>query len=157
MTANCRYKEQQAMGRNMSSLFMRFFLAVFCLVLAMLTGDGLIGDNLLYIVAGFMIVVSVLLFFIDHLSIVVTDDELVLSRTFRKKEVRIPLDEITGAAVENYSRYLINYPSFNLHNGNEVRFYTFGNKAVRLKFNDMDDHVIGTDRPDELLRALLKE
>ncbi len=156
MTGSYRYREQQALGRNMSSLFMRFFLAIFCVVLAMLTGDGLIGDNLLYIVAGFMVVVSVLLFFMDHLSIVVTDDELILSRTFRRNEVRISLNEIKDATVESYSRYLINYPSFNLHTGSEVRFYTFGKKAVRLTFNDRDDHVIGTNSPDELLRALLK-
>lgn len=150
------YKEAQALGRNMSSLFMRIFLALFCLVLALLTGDERFSNELLFIVAGLMIFVSAVLFFIDHLSIVVTDDELILSRTFRKTEVRIPLNEITDVSCERYSRYLINYPSFNLHTGNEVRFYTYGSDAVRLTFSERDDHVIGTGDPDELLRALLR-
>ena len=151
------YKEVQSLGRNMSSLFMRIFLALFCLVLALVTGDEQFSNELLFIVAGIMIVVSVVLLFINHLSIEVTDDEMILSRTFRRTEVRIPLNEITGVSREKYSRYLINYPSFNLHTGNEVRFFTYGNDAVRITFNDRDDHVIGTGRPDELLRVLLRK
>ena len=82
------YKEVQVLGRNMSSLLMRVFLALFCLGLAMLTGDDRFSNDLLYLVAGLMIVVSVLLLFINHLSIEINGDELVLSRTFRRTNGR---------------------------------------------------------------------
>jgi hypothetical protein len=154
MKEGVRYKEVQVLGRNMSSLLMRIFLALFCLALAMLTGDERISNDLLFLVAGFMIVVSMVLLFINHLTIEITGEELVLSRTFRRKEVRIPLTEIKSTARENYSRYFINYPSFNLHSGNEVKFYTYGKYAVRLTFSDMDDHIIGTADPDEFISAL---
>ena len=70
------------------------------------------------------------------------------------RKVRIDLEGIVSAKKIRLKPSIFNRPVYNLHNRGRIRFYTYGNDAVELTARDGLVYRIGTQRPDELLRAI---
>ena len=56
-----------------------------------------------------------------------------------------------------YSRYLFNNPVYNLHSKGFIRFYAAGRDAIYLTDRDGLVYIIGSQHPNELLRAIQEE
>ena len=148
------FDEKQNLGFNKSSLSLRMALAVFCFSLAWFIKSPGVNTDLLFLLGVFVLVISVVLLFITHLRTRVTSEQVILSRTFGSTKVEIPVTNIKEVDKVSYSRYLINYPVFNLHSNGTRKFYTGGSDAVLIVTGDGSRYLIGSQKAGELVSAI---
>jgi len=71
--------------------------------------------------------------------------------------VKIDLNSIVKVEKGSYSRYFFNNPVYNLHKKGTIRFFTSGNDAIHLTDRDGLVYIIGSQRVNELERAIREE
>jgi hypothetical protein len=148
------FDEKQYLGYNKASLSMRIFLAIFCFTLAWFTDSPAINGGLLFLLGIVILAVSVILLFVTHLRTQINNDKLILTRMLRTYKLVIDISELQKVEKIKYSKYLINYPAYNLHYKNTIRFYTGGDFAVKLVMKDGPEYIIGTQQPDRFAEQL---
>jgi len=153
------YEEKQYLGYNKSSLSLRIFMAIFCFVLAWFSDSPVVNGGLLFLLGITILVISVLLLFVTHLKTQLKDGKLLLTRILGTYRIEIDLSKLISVEKVEYSRYKINYPAYNLHTKNDIRFFTGGKYAVKIQIKDQPHYVIGSQNPDlfvERLNQLIK-
>lgn len=101
-----------------------------------------------------IIVISILLVFVMHMSTRVNPQSLIIDGLWTARKVKIDLHAITKVEKVKYSKYPLNRPKYNLHRKGKIKFYVRGNDAVQLTDRDGLKYIIGTQRADELVTVL---
>lgn len=148
------FEEKQYLGYNKSSLSLRIFMAIFCFVLAWFSDSPVVNGGLLFLLGIVILVISVLLLFVTHLKTELIDNKLTLTRIFGTYRIDVDLSNIISAEKVEYSKYKINYPAYNLHTKNDIRFFTGGKYAVKIEIKDQSNYIIGSQNPELLVERL---
>lgn len=148
------FEERQYIGTNKSTLSLRIFLAIFCFVAYNYTDVPEVNGDLLFFLGVAILVISVILLFVTHLHTSVIKGAIMLDGFWGNRKVKIPVDSLVAAEVTRYSTYIINNPVYNLHRDGVIKFYTGGKDAVKITDRDGMIYLIGTHKPEELLRVI---
>ncbi|HEU4719044.1 MAG TPA: hypothetical protein VFU15_14470 [Bacteroidia bacterium] len=164
------FEEKQFIGMNRHSILRRLLFSVFCFVayywsenpkpvnLALFRiGEypGKDHSGQLFFVLGISILfLSALLLFIIHMRTKVIPTAIIIDGFLSARKVRIDLSGISEVKKIKLKPSFFNRPVYNLHNKGRIRFYTHGNEAIELLTRDGIIYRIGTQRPDELKRAI---
>ncbi len=173
MKENVLFQEKQYLGSNKQSIFRRLVLVIFCFAayywsenpkpvdvsgihIGSYPIDDIPNSGELFFIMGMVILVSsTVMIFILHIKTTVVGDSVVLDGLWTSRKVKIILDTIVKAEKVDYSKYSFNRPAYNLHHRGKIKFYTSGKHAVELTDKDGLRYRIGTQRPDELLNAIM--
>ncbi len=155
MSHNYAFLEKQYLGFNRFGLVRRIVIMLFCFIFYFASDDtqGDTADLFFYLGMG-ILVISGGAMLISHLETKVDGNNLILSGPMTHKKVKIDVTSISEISIEPYSKFLMNRPMFNLHRKDARRFYTHGNRCVSFISPDGENMKIGTQRPEELKRAL---
>jgi hypothetical protein len=151
--------EKHYLGREWIPVTIRLVLAIFCFAaytFNFFTNAGEKADILAVVGFG-IIIISIIMGFLLHFRTRVINKSVLVDGLWTTKLVKIDLNSIVKAEKEVYSRYLFNNPVYNLHNKGTIRFYTSGRDAIHLTDRDGLVYIIGSQRPDEFLRAIQEE
>ena len=148
------FDERQYLGYNKSSLSLRIFLAIFCFILAWFTKSPAINGGLLFLLGIVILGISVLLLFVTHLHTQLSENKIILTRLLRTNKIEIDITNLIKVEKIKYSKYLVNYPVYNLHQKNHLKFYTGGTYAVKLVMKEGPEYIIGSQNPDRLVELL---
>jgi len=151
------YLEKQYLGREFIPLTIRLVLAMLCFAVYFFTGRNERNADLLVVVGFAIIIISIVMGFLVHFSTRVQNKSILLNGLWTTRLVKIDLNSIVKVEKSPYSRYFINNPVYNLHTNGSIRFYTAGNEAVHLTDRDGLVYIIGSQHPNELLRAIQQE
>lgn len=147
--------EKQYLGREFIPITIRLVMSMFCFAAYFFTDQR---SNDLLVVLGFAIlVISIILGFLLHFRTRVINKSILLDGLWTTRLVKIDLNSIVKAEKGEYSRYLFNNPVYNLHTKGTIRFYTGGKEAIHLTDRDGLVYIIGSQHPNEFLRAILTE
>lgn len=150
------YIENQYLGRDRGWISVRILLALFCFFAYYLNLDNE-KNNRIFLVAGCAIlIVSLIMLFMVHYRITVTDNSIILSGLWTTRLVKIDLKCISKVERKPYSNFLINNPVYNLHQKGKIRFYAGGKEAVWITDRDGLIYIIGSRRAQELLETLYR-
>ncbi len=165
-----KFEEQQYHGLNRHSLVRRLLLAVFCFVTyywsenpkPVVVGELRIGEypgdvqygTLFFVLGIAMIALSVLLLFVPHMKVLVSETEIILQGKFPPRMVRIPLSAIQSVRKVQIRPSIFNRPVFNLLTKNRVRFYTWGNEMIEITSKEGQVYRIGTQKANEFYTRL---
>ncbi len=166
-----KFEEQQYHGLNRHSIVRRLLLSVFCFVTYYWSenpkpvdvGEIHIGEypgdvqyGTLFFVLGLgLLALSVILLFIPHMKVQVTEGEVVLHGKFPPRLVSIPISSIASVRKVHIRPSIFNRPVFNLLTKGRVRFYTWGNEMIEITSKEGKIFRIGTQKSNEL-HTLLK-
>jgi hypothetical protein len=149
--------EKQYLGREFIPITIRLVMSMFCFAAYFFT-DAKANNNDLLVVVGFAIlVISIIMGFLLHFRTRVINKSVLLDGLWTTRLVKIDLNSIVKAEKGDYSRYLFNNPVYNLHSKGTIRFYTGGKEAIHLTDRDGLEYIIGSQHPNEFLRAILAE
>lgn len=157
MSTSPRFEEKQFIGANKHTLTLRIFLSLFCFTVYFYSDIPEQGGDLLFFMGAAIMVISVILLFVTHLHTVVHDGYLILTGILGTRKVKVRLDTIVDIERTRYSTYIINNPVYNLHVDGTIRFYTGGADAIRLTDREGLVYLIGTHKPEELLRVIREQ
>ncbi len=149
------YLENQYLGRDRGWLTVRLILALFCFVAFYINLDRETDSQLFFIVGLAIVVVSVVMMYMLHYRIVVDQGQLILNGLWTNKVIRLDLNHIIAVKAKPYSTFFINNPVYNLHQKGRIRFYAGGKDAIWLTDRNGVVYIVGTQRPKELLQAIL--
>lgn len=166
-----KFEEQQYHGLNRHSIVRRLLLSVFCFVtyywsenpkpvnvanihIGEYPGDVQYG-TLFFVLGLALLALSVMLLFVPHMKVQVSETEIILHGKFPPRVVRIQLSAISSVRKIHIRPSIFNRPVFNLLTKGRVRFYTWGNEMVEITSKEGQVYRIGTQKANEL-RALLK-
>ncbi|CAN5444885.1 hypothetical protein BH11BAC2_BH11BAC2_01270 [soil metagenome] len=155
MAPQVQFEEKQFLGFNTYSIVRRMVLAIFCFVSFYYTENRMENAGVLFLTGIIILVGSIVLLFVKYLQIRITSDQLMLTGMWKSQQINIPFMDIVQVEKTIYSKYNMNNPAFNVHEENEVKFYTAGKDAIRVRLKNGSDLLIGTYRAEELSRALL--
>tara|TARA_B100001250_G_scaffold252016_1_gene216707 strand:- start:297 stop:773 length:477 start_codon:yes stop_codon:yes gene_type:complete len=148
------FSEKQYLGLNKMALTRRLALSIFCFI-AYYWRENHNKEGELYFVIGIAILVfSVLLFFILHFQTKVSNGSIILDGLWTSRKIKIDIASLVSVKKVNYSKYIINRAVYNLHVKGTIRFYTRGNDAVELVDRDGLVYLLGSQRAEELSRAI---
>lgn len=166
-----KFEEQQYHGLNRHSIVRRLLLSVFCFVTYYWSenpkpvdvGEIHIGEypgdvqyGALFFVLGLaMLALSVILLFVPHMKVQLSDSEIILHGKFPPRVVRIQLNAIESVRKVIIRPSIFNRPVFNLLTKGRVRFYTWGSEMIEITSKEGQVYRIGTQKANELC-ALLK-
>lgn len=150
------FEERQFIGYNKHTLSLRLFLAIFCFVAYYFTDIPEVNGDLLFFLGIAILIISVILLFVTHIHTVIDDKHIRIDGFMKSGKVLIPVDQVSNAEKTPYSKYLINYPVYNLHKNGTIRFYTGGHEAVLITMRDGSAYLIGSKKAGELV-AVLRE
>lgn len=146
--------EKQYLGLNKMSLTRRLALAVFCFI-AYYWRENHNKEGELYFFLGIaIIIISILLFFVLHFETRVINGSVILEGLWTSRKVKIDTASLLTVKQVDYSKYIINRSVYNLHFKGKIRFYTRGTHAVELTDKDGLIYLIGSQKPEELSRAI---
>ncbi|MHC8948144.1 hypothetical protein [Sphingobacterium hungaricum] len=148
------FQEKQYLGRDKTWISVRLILALFCFSAYYLNLDHLASSQLFFIVGASIIVVSIIMMYMINYKTEVTPNFLTLSGLWSTSLVKIDLNSIVKVEKKPYSTYFFNNPVYNLHKNGKIRFYSDGRDAVWLTDRDGLIYIIGTQRADELVKAV---
>ena len=149
--------EKQYLGREFIPITIRLVMSMFCFAAYFFT-DAKANNNDLLVVVGFAIlVISIIMGFLLHFRTRVINKSVLLDGLWTTRLVKIDLNSIVKAEKGDYSRYLFNNPVYNLHSKGTIRFYTGGKEAIHLTDRDGLVYIIGSQQPNEFLRAIHAE
>jgi len=147
--------EKQYLGREFIPITIRLVMSMFCFAAYFFTDER---SNGLLVVVGFAIlVISIIMGFLLHFRTRVINKSILLDGLWTTRLVKIDLNGIVKAEKGEYSRYLFNNPVYNLHTKGTIRFYTGGKEAIHLTDRDGLVYIVGSQHPNEFLRAILAE
>ena len=104
-----------------------------------------------------IILFSVLLFFVLHFQTKVFNGSIILDGLWTSRKIKIDTSSIVSAEKVNYSKYIINFPVYNLYYKGTIRFYTRSKDAVKLTDKDGLIYMIGSQRAEELCQVVNKK
>ncbi len=157
MESKILFEEKQYLGFNTYSISRRVVLAIFCFVAYYYTENREQNGDLLFLVGIFILVISVVLLFVKHLHITVTENSIVLKGMWRTRLVKIDRISIVNVEKTVYSNYHLNNPAFNVHSNNTIKFYSGGSDAIKITDREGLSYLIGTYRREEFYRALASQ
>jgi len=157
MSEKPNFMEKQYLGREWIPISIRLVMAIFCFVIYFFTGDRERNSDLLLVVGFGILIISVLMGFLLHFRTRVQNKSLMLDGLWTTRLVKIDLNSIVKVEKGTYSRYFFNNPVYNLHKKGTIRFYTSGNDAIHLTDRDGLVYIIGSQRANELERAIREE
>jgi len=149
--------EKQYLGREWIPITIRLVLAIFCFAIYFFTGERERNNDLLLVVGFGILIISVIMGFLLHFRTRVENKSVLLDGLWTTRLVKIDLNGIVKAEKGSYSRYIFNNPVYNLHKKGTIRFFTSGNDAIHLTDRDGLVYIIGSQRANELLRAIQQE
>jgi hypothetical protein len=149
--------EKQYLGREFIPLTIRLVMAIFCFAAYFLTDIGSNSNDLISVVGFAILVISIILGFLLHFRTRVVNKSVLLDGLWTTRLVKIDLNSIVKVEKSEYSRYLFNNPVYNLHSKGTIRFYTGGKYAIHLTDRDGLVYIIGSQHPNEFLRAIEAE
>ena len=149
--------EKQYLGRDFIPLTIRLVMAIFCFAAYFLTDIGSNSNDLIAVVGFAILVISIILGFLLHFRTRVINKSVLLDGLWTTRLVKIDLNGIVKVEKSEYSRYLFNNPVYNLHSKGTIRFYTGGKYAIHLTDRDGLVYIIGSQHPNEFLRAIEAE
>jgi hypothetical protein len=147
--------EKQYLGREFIPITIRLVMSMFCFAAYFFTDQR--SNDLLVVVGFAILVISIIMGFLLHFRTRVINKSILLDGLWTTRLVKIDLNGIVKAEKGEYSRYLFNNPVYNLHSKGTIRFYTGGKEAIHLTDRDGLVYVIGSQHPNEFLRAILAE
>lgn len=151
------FMEKQYLGREWIPISIRLVMAIFCFVIYFFTGDRERNSDLLLVVGFGILIISVLMGFLLHFRTRVKNNSVMLDGLWTTRLVKIDLNSIVKVEKGSYSRYFFNNPVYNLHKKGTIRFFTSGNDAIHLTDRDGLVYIIGSQRVNELERAIREE
>ncbi|MBS7564453.1 hypothetical protein KHS38_08540 [Mucilaginibacter sp. Bleaf8] len=152
------FTEKQYLGREWIPVTIRLVLAMICFALYFFTDYEIDRNADLLAVAGFgIIIISIIMGFLLHFRTRVMNKSILLDGLWTTRLVKIDLNSIVKVEKGDYSRYFFNNPVYNLHRKGTIRFFTAGNCAVHLTDRDGLVYIIGSQRMEELMRAIESE
>jgi hypothetical protein len=157
MNTAALFEEKQFIGTNKHTLTFRIFLSIVCFAVYFYTDLPDVNGDLLFFLGIAILVISVVLLFVTHLHTVVNEGSVILTGILGTRKVKVQLDTIVSAERTKYSTYIINNPVYNLHVDGTIKFYTGGSDAVKLTDRDGLVYLIGTHKPEELMRVIREQ
>jgi len=149
--------EKQYLGLNKVSLGSRLALATFCFLMYYWR-ENINKEGELFFFTGIAIILfSVLLFFVLHFQTQVFNGNIILDGLWTSRKIKIDTSSIVSAEKVNYSKYIINFPVYNLYYKGTIRFYTRSMDAVKLTDKDGLIYMIGSQRAEELCQVVNKK
>jgi len=165
-----KFEEQQFHGLNKHSIVRRTLLSVFCFLayywsenpkpvevgniqIGEYPGDVRYGE--LFFVLGLgLLALSVILLFVPHMKVQITEKEITLQGKFPPRVVKIPLSSIQSVRKVHIRPSVFNRPVFNLLTRGRVRFYTWGNEMIEITSKEGKIFRIGTHKTNEFYNLL---
>ena len=157
MSDKAEFTEKQYLGREFIPLTIRLVLAIFCFTAYFFTDIGSNKNDFIAIVGFAILFISIVLGFMLHFRTRVINKSILLDGLWTTRLVKIDLNSIVKVEKGAYSRYLFNNPVYNLHSKGTIRFYTGGKDAIHLTDRDGLEYIIGSQHPNEFLRAIEAE
>ncbi len=157
MSDNQPFLERQYLGREWIPITIRLVLAIFCFAIFFFTEERERSSDLLLVVGFAILIISVVLGFLLHFRTQVINKSVLLDGLWTTRLVKIDLNSIVKVEKGRYSKYFFNNPVYNLHKKGTIRFFTSGNDAIHLTDRDGLIYIIGSQRANELLRAIQEE
>ena len=151
------FTEKQYLGREFIPITIRLVLATFCFAIYLFTEEREKSGDLLIVVGFAIIIISIIMGFLLHFRTRVQNKSILLNGLWTTRLVKIDLNSIVKAEKGVYSRYLFNNPVYNLHSKGTIRFFTAGKEAIHLTDRDGLVYIIGSQHPNEFLRAIQAE
>src|SRR5476651_2433780 len=151
------FTEKQYLGREFIPLTIRLALAMFCFAVDFFTDERERSGDLLMVVGFAIIIISIIMGFLLHFQTQVINKSILLDGLWTTRLVKIDLNSIVKVEKGRYSRYFFNNPVYNLHKKGTIRFFTSGNDAIHLTDRDGLVYIIGSQRVNELERAIREE
>src|SRR5476649_641644 len=151
--------EKQYLGREWIPVTIRLVLAIFCFAAYTFNFFTNAQDkaDILAVVGFAIIIISILMGFLLHYRTRVQNKSVLIDGLWTTRLVKIDLNSIVKVEKDKYSKYLFNNPVYNLHQKGTIRFYTSGNDAIHLTDRDGLVYIIGSQRVNELERAIREE
>ncbi|MBW4891189.1 hypothetical protein KXQ82_15795 [Mucilaginibacter sp. HMF5004] len=157
MSDNHPFLEKQYLGREWIPITIRLVMAIFCFAIFFFTDERERSSDLLLVVGFAILIISAIMGFLLHFRTQVINKSILLDGLWTTRLVKIDLNSIVKIEKGVYSRYFFNNPVYNLHKRGTIRFYTSGNDAIHLTDRDGLVYIIGSQRANELLRAINEE
>jgi len=154
MTELYTYHEKQYLGRDYNFISIRMVMAIFCFIAYYWTENRERNGELLLVAGCGILTISVIMLFVLHYKTIVKNKAIILNGLWTTRLVKIDLNSIVKVEKEDYSKYFLNNPVYNLHRNGTIRFYAGGKDAVRLTDRDGLTYIIGTQRSLELFNAI---
>jgi len=154
MSDNQPFLEKQYLGREWIPITIRMVLAIFCFAIYFFTDERERNSDLLLVVGFAILIISVIMGFLLHFRTQVINKSILLNGLWTTRLVKIDLNSIVKVEKGNYSKYFFNNPVYNLHKRGTIRFFTSGNDAIHLTDRDGLVYIIGSQKANELLRAI---
>src|SRR5476651_695861 len=157
MSEKPAFIEKQYLGREFIPITIRLVLAMFCFAAYFFTDERERNGDLLVVVGFAILIISVIMGFLLHFRTQVINKSILLNGLWTTRLVKIDLNSIVKVEKGNYSKYFFNNPVYNLHKRGTIRFFTSGNDAIHLTDRDGLVYIIGSQRVNELERAIREE
>jgi hypothetical protein len=157
MSDKAVFLEKQYLGREWIPITIRLVLAIFCFAIYFFTGERELNNDLLLVVGFGILIISVIMGFLLHFRTSVQNGSVMMDGLWTTRLVKIDLNSIVKVEEGQYSRYFFNNPVYNLHKRGSIRFFTSGNDAIHLTDRDGLVYIIGSQRANELERAIKEE
>jgi hypothetical protein len=157
MSDKAVFLEKQYLGREWIPITIRLVLAIFCFAIYFFTGERELNNDLLLVVGFGILIISVIMGFLLHFRTSVQNGSVMMDGLWTTRLVKIDLNSIVKVEKGQYSRYFFNNPVYNLHKRGSIRFFTSGNDAIHLTDRDGLVYIIGSQRANELERAIKEE
>src|SRR6201991_2197833 len=151
------FVEKQYLGREFIPITIRLVLSMFCFAAYFFTDEREHNGGLLAVVGFAILIISIIMGFLLHFRTRVENKSILLDGLWTTRLVKIDLNSIVKVENAEYSRYLFNNPVYNLHSKGTIRFYTGGKSAIHLTARDGLVYIIGSQHPNEFLRAIQSE
>jgi hypothetical protein len=148
------YIEKQYLGRDRGWLSVRLLLALFCFVAYYINIEHEQNNRLFLVAGSAIILISILMMYVLHYQIKVTESSIQMSGLWTARLVKIDINSVVNVESKEYSSFLINNPVYNLHQKGKVRFYAGGKKAAWVTDRDGLVFIIGSQHPNELVSAI---
>lgn len=157
MTDKAAFVEKQYLGREFIPITIRLVLAMFCFAAYVFTDERENTGNLLAVVGFAIIIISIIMGFLLHFRTRVQNKSVLIDGLWTTRLVKIDLNSIVKVEKAPYSRYLFNNPVYNLHSKGNIRFFAGGRDAIYLTDRDGLVYIVGSQHPNEFLRAVQQE
>jgi hypothetical protein len=172
MSGSILFEEKQYLGYNKYSIVRRTIFAIFCFVLYYWSENpkpvdvGAIsigaypvreieGSGHLFFLLGLgVLLLSIILIFVLHMHTRVTIQGITLQGFWKARKVEIQFQDIMAAKKIRFKETLVNRPSYHHYFKGKIRFYSRGNEAVELISRDGTIYRIGSQRANDLLKAI---
>ena len=151
--------EKQYLGREWIPVTIRLVLATICFAAYTFNffNDEHEKADILAVVGFAIIIISIIMGFLMHFRTRIQNKTILIDGLWTTRLVKIDLNHIVKVEKGTYSKYLFNNPVYNLHTKGSIKFFAAGKDAIYLTDRDGLVYVVGSQHPDEFLRAIQEE